>query len=171
MLPTSHLRRRFATTALAVAAATTIVAPPAPAGVPLVDKTGVPYKWDLDTPQPNVIDGEVTFYADAASLRDTINGSKSPANAIQDAVQSWAVGTTRIRFRPDLSRSAVGRNGSDRVNWIGWSSAELGPLTFAATFPTRNGSTVTDMDVVMNDKSASRPFVCNSRHGANTSSK
>jgi hypothetical protein len=141
--------------ALALAAAA-ILATTAPGGVQLVDKNGNLYRWDLDAPgQPNVVDGEVTYYADTASLRDQVNGPKTAGNAIRDGVAVWEVGTTRIRFRSDTARTAVGRNGLDRVNWIGWSSGELSPLTLAATFPTRIGTTVVDMDVVLNDQSFS----------------
>ena len=144
--------RPFLATALA-AAAGAIVVSPAPAGVPLVDPSGTPYRWDLDTAQPNVVGRAVTYFADVSDLRDTINGPMSATGAIQAAVRAWEVPTTRIRFAADARpQAAAGRNGFDRVNWIGWSSTELGRATFAATFPTRNGSQIVDMDIVMNDR-------------------
>ncbi|MCG3135996.1 MAG: hypothetical protein HMLKMBBP_03783 [Planctomycetes bacterium] len=127
--------------------------PEAAAGVPLVDPAGVPYRWDLDTGQPNVVGGKVTFYVDPRGTADGITGPKTPANAVRDGIAAWEVSTTRIRFQEDASRTATGRSGTDRVNWIGWVSGGLSPLTFAVTFPTRDGSTVLDMDVVLNDAS------------------
>lgn len=144
--------RPFLATVLA-AAAGAIVVSPTPTNVPLVDPDGTPYRWDLDTAQPNVVGGAVTYFADVSDLRDTINGPTSATGAIQAAVRAWEVPTTRIRFAADARpQAANGRNGFDRVNWIGWSSTELGRATFAATFPTRNGSQIVDMDVVMNDR-------------------
>jgi hypothetical protein len=133
--------------------AAAVLASRAPAGVQLVDGNGVPYAWDLDAPgQPNVKGGAVTFYVDPRGTSDTVRGSKSAADAVRDGVQAWAVGTTRIRFVEDATRPASGRNGTDRVNWIGWTTTGLSPLTYAATYPTRNGSQIVDMDVVLNDR-------------------
>lgn len=140
--------------ALALAIVVAPAVAPAPAGVPLVDAGGATYRWDLDLAgQPNVdsVTKQVTFFVDDASLRDTVVGVP-PGTAIRSAVRAWEVPTSRIRFKEDSARPASARSGSDRVNWIGWSTTELGAATFAATFPTRSGSRVLDMDVVMNDR-------------------
>ncbi len=128
-----------------------LVAIPAGAGVPLVDAEGVPYRWNLDAAAPNVSVGRVTFFIDPRGTTDTITGGKSSAAAIRDAVAAWEVPTTRIRFLEDPVRTATGRNGLDQVNWIGWQDGVLSPLTYAATFPTRDGSRITDADIVFNE--------------------
>lgn len=128
-----------------------LVAIPAGAGVPLVDADGVPYRWNLDVNAPNVSAGRVTFFIDPRGTTDTITGGKSSAAAIRDAVAAWEVPTTRIRFLEDPVRTATGRNGLDQVNWIGWQDGVLSPLTYAATFPTRDGSRITDADIVFNE--------------------
>jgi hypothetical protein len=138
---------------LAVAAVAALVALPretAPGGVPLVDKNGVPYKWDLTTEQPNVQSGHVTYYPDTGSLRDDVTGQQTPLEAIRGGVHEWEIGTTTIQFTEDTSRKATGPNGLDRVNWIGWVQSGLDSLTLASTTVTRDGSTITDMDVALN---------------------
>jgi hypothetical protein len=141
--------------ALVAAALAVVVALPratAPAGVPLVDKNGVRYTWDLATEQPNVQSGHVTYYPDAGSLRDEVTGQQTPLEAIRAGVHEWEIGTTAIRFTEDTARKATAPNGLDRVNWIGWVSSGLDSLTLAATTVTRDGSTITDMDVALNDR-------------------
>ncbi len=122
-----------------------------PAGVQLVDSSGVPYTWDLSSEQPNVVSGRVTFFPDPGSGRDAITGQKTALQAIRDAVHEWEVDTTSIRFLEDDARTAAGPNGLDRVNWIGWVQSGLDPYTLATTTVTRDGSTITDMDVRLND--------------------
>jgi hypothetical protein len=141
--------------ALAVAALALLVAVPretAPGGVPLVDKNGVPYRWDLTTDQPNVQSGHVTYYPDPGSLRDDVIGQQTPLEAIRGGVHEWEIGTTSIRFTEDTTRKAAGPNGLDRVNWIGWVPSGLNSLTLASTTVTRDGSKITDMDVALNDR-------------------
>jgi hypothetical protein len=146
--------RRRALAALILAASVAVPRGTTTAGVPLVDKTGVRYRWDLTTDQPNVKAGKVTFFPDPGSLRDALdpNNSKSPLQAIRDGVGAWEIGTTEIRFTEDTSRPASAANGLDRVNWIGWAQGGLDRLTLALTTVTRDGTTLTDMDVVLNDK-------------------
>ncbi len=124
----------------------------APAGIPLVDSTGVQFSWDLDQPQPNVVDGKVTFYIDPNGTRDALSGSVTDLDALRAGVRTWEIGTTRMRFTEDDTRIAGGGDGTDRVNWIGFVNGGLGPMTFAATFPTRNGTRIEDMDVLLNDR-------------------
>ena len=121
------------------------------AGVQLVDANGTPYAWDLDTPQPNVVNGEVTYYVDPTGTRDVVTGPISDVTAVRRGVEAWELGTSRIRFTEDPARSATGRDGTDRVNYIGWTTTGLGRLTLAVTFPTRSGSRILDMDVIFND--------------------
>lgn len=123
-------------------------------GVPLVDELGVRYGWDLTTEQLNVQGGKVTYFPAPATLRDESIGQKTPLQAIRDGVASWQIGTTSIAFAEDTSRTAAGVNGLDRVNWIGWVSSGLDSLTLAATTITRTDSTLTDMDVALNDRYA-----------------
>ena len=49
----------------------------AAAGVQLVDGSGAPYAWDLDTPQPNVVAGKVTYYLDPRGTSDGVTGPPS----------------------------------------------------------------------------------------------
>lgn len=151
-LPQHRRVRALAAAALAAAAAAAGVLPPATAGVPLVDGDGVPYGWDLDTAQPNVVAGKVTYYLDPSGTADIVSGSRSDLDAVRDGIAAWEVPTTRIRFLEDTSRPASGRNANDRVNWIGWANGVLGPFTFAATFPSRKGGALLDADVVFNDR-------------------
>ncbi len=120
-------------------------------GVQLVDGQGVPYMWDLDSAQPNVINGKVTFYLDPAGTEDIVTGAKQDLEALRDGIASWEIGSSRLRFQEDATRTATGKNGTDRVNWVGFVRSGLGRLTFAATFPTRDGSRLLDMDVLFND--------------------
>ena len=122
----------------------------APAGIPLVDSTGSPYRWDLASEQPNVVGGKVTFFPDAVSLHAQTQGQMAPVVAIRTAVHEWEIGTTAIRFQEDASRAASGLNGADRVNWIGWVRGGLDRLTLGATTVTRDGTKITDMDVALN---------------------
>lgn len=148
-MPSRNVLARALTGVLCVLAAGAVVS--APAGVPLVDTKGVPYRWDLDLEQPNVVGGRVTFYVDPRGTTDTISGTKSASQAVRDGVRAWEVATARIRFTEDAARPATGRSTTDRVNWIGWANGTLGPFTFAATFPTRSDSQILDMDVVLNE--------------------
>lgn len=140
---------------LALAFAVTLVPREStPAGVPLVDEAGALYRWDLDTEQPNVTGGAVTFLPHAASLRDEVLGQKTALQAVRDGVRQWEIGTTRIRFTEDTTRPATGPNGTDRVNYVGWVSSGLDSLTLAVTTVTRDGTTLTDMDIALNDRFA-----------------
>lgn len=124
----------------------------AAAGVQLVDGDGTPYAWDLDTPQPNVVSGKVTYYLDSRGTSDPISGPLSDLAAARTAIASWELGTSRIRFQEDATRSANGRDATDRVNYVGWTQGGLGRLTLAVTFPTRSGDEILDMDVIFNDR-------------------
>jgi hypothetical protein len=148
------VRNRVKRTALCLLALAAVLVPrgPTTGGVPLVDDQGVRYGWDLTTEQPNVQGGKVTYFPAPATLRDESIGQKTPLQAIRDGVASWQVGTTSIAFAEDTSRTAAGVNGTDRVNWIGWVSSGLDSLTLAATTITRTDSTLTDMDVALNDR-------------------
>ncbi len=121
------------------------------AGVQLVDGSGNPYAWDLDSPQPNVVSGKVTYYLDPGGTRDFVTGPVTDLDACRAGIATWEVATSRLRFQEDASRSANGRNASDRVNYVGWATSGLGPLTLAVTFPTRSGAHVLDMDVLFNE--------------------
>lgn len=142
---TARAIRRAAWGALALLAAAAL------AGIPLVDGDGVPYLWDLDeVGAPNVVNGEVTFFLDPRGPRTFDPGSKSHLQARRDAIAKWEFETTAIRFREDTSRTAAGNVSSDRVNYVGFGTGGLGPFTLGATFPTRIGSKIVDMDVVLN---------------------
>lgn len=145
------MRRALLALALAV---TFLPRESTPAGVPLVDETGAVYRWDLDTEQPNVTGGAVTFFPQPSSLRDEVLGQDLPIAAIRNGVREWEIGTTRIRFAEDTTRPASGPNGTDRVNWIGWVPSGLDNLTLAVTTVTRDGTKLTDMDVALNDRFA-----------------
>lgn len=121
-------------------------------GVPLVSTDGVPFDWNLDSAQPNVVAGQVTYYLDPSGTSDSISGPISGLAAVRAGISEWEISTTRIRFSEDGSRTANGRDGGDRVNWIGWVNGGLGRFTFAATFPTRSGQDILDMDVLFNDR-------------------
>jgi len=122
------------------------------AGVQLVDGDGVPYAWDLDTPQPNVVAGKVTYYLDSRGTSDGTTGPITDLTAARAGIAEWEIGSSRIRFVEDSTRSANGRNSTDRVNYVGWTGSGLGRLTLAVTFPTRSGSDIVDMDVIFNDR-------------------
>ena len=124
----------------------------AAAGVQLVDGNGLPYAWNLDTPQPNVVAGKVTYYLDSRGTADPISGPLSDLAAARTGIGTWELGTSRIRFQEDSTRSANGRNASDRVNYVGWAQDGIGRLTLAVTFPTRSGDEILDMDVLFNDR-------------------
>ena len=143
---------RRASLCLVALAAVLVPRGPTTGGVPLVDDQGARYGWDLTTEQPNVQGGKVTYFPAPATLRDESIGQKTPLQAIRDGVASWKIGTTSIAFAEDTTRTAAGVNGTDRVNWIGWVSTGLDSLTLAATTIQRDGSTLTDMDVALNDR-------------------
>ena len=130
----------------------------APAGVPLVDVNGLPYRWDLVTAQPNVIGGKVTFFPNSGSLRDEISGQKTALEAIRDAIHEWEIGTTAIRFQEDTSRPATGPNGTDRVNYVGFVQSGLDSLVLAVTTVTCDrpatctSANLADMDITLNDR-------------------
>lgn len=124
----------------------------AAAGVQLVDGSGVPYAWDLDTPQPNVVAGKVTYYLDPRGTSDGVTGPLSDLAAARAGIAAWEIGSARIRFAEDASRTANGHVTTDRVNYVGWAGSGLGRLTLAVTFPTRSGRDILDMDVLFNDR-------------------
>jgi hypothetical protein len=133
-------------------AAVLLLCAAAAAGVQLVDGDGEPYAWDLDTPQPNVVSGSVTYFLDSRGTSDPVSGPISDLTAARAGIAAWEIGSSRIRFQEDPTRSANGRDGTDRVNYVGWVSSGLGRLTLAVTFPTRNGDDILDMDVLFNDR-------------------
>jgi hypothetical protein len=148
--PRARARRRAAIAFAGVAFGALVTL--APAGVPLVTPDGDVYSWDLDTPAANVVGNKLTYYLDPGGTRDGTTGPLTDLQALRQGIANWELGASRIRFLEDPSRSASQRDGTDRINWIGWVDGGLGPATFAATFPTRDGTRLLDSDVLFNDR-------------------
>jgi len=124
----------------------------ATAGVQLVASDGTPYSWDLDTPQPNVVAGNVTYFVGSNGTADIVSGPISDISAVHAGIDVWEIGSTRIRFTEDRMRRASGKNALDRVNYVGWVNSGMSRLTLAVTIPTRSGTDILDMDVLFNDR-------------------
>jgi len=147
-----HDRRPGRRIVRVVVATALLVIAVATAGVQLVATDGSPYSWDLDTPQPNVVAGKVTYFLDSRGTQDIVTGPVSDLTAARAGIAEWEIGSTRIRFDEDATRRANGKSASDRVNYVGWVNSGIGRLTLALTFPTRSGSDILDMDVLFNDR-------------------
>jgi len=143
------LPRRLFACAVAAACAAGI---PAEAGIPLRDPRGIPVRWNLLVPQPNVQEGVITYLFDPSGSGEAVVGPESERDAVDQAFTHWmdTIGPG-LRFREDPLRPAFNRNSNDRVNWIGWQANLLGPFTLAATFAASNNGVLTDADTVFND--------------------
>jgi hypothetical protein len=141
--------RRTLAAAAALAAA---VGLPALAGVPLREPSGIRIRWDLDTEQPNVKGGEITYFLDPNGSVEEPPGETSHRDAVDAAFATWSEGTGgHLRFREDPLRPAYGRDSEDRVNHVGWEANLFGPYTLAATFASSTNGVLTDADTVFND--------------------
>jgi hypothetical protein len=146
------IRPRTAIVLLSVTAAILAVAPRSRGSIPLRESDGVVVKWDLDVPgQPNVKDGELTFYADPKGSLD-VPGADDEVKAVRRAFATWeAVRNSVIGFEEDPQRRALKQDSKDRINVVRWEEGTIGPFTLALTYPYSQNGVMTDTDLIMND--------------------
>ncbi|MBI4567801.1 MAG: hypothetical protein HY719_05320 [Planctomycetes bacterium] len=159
MLRSPVVRRRlaplFRAAAPAVALALALVAPGAAFGyVPIRTSDGVATRWNLVSPQPNVVEGKVDYFIDVTGTVDNLNAAPADEfQAVQASFQRWEdLAASKIAFRykgASTGRVADGNDNTNLIIWVNTLPTGIFAIT-TTTFDTQG--TISDADMELNEK-------------------